>query len=207
MRDVMQPPRHYRIDDRILSPSFFSGQKPEGPIDDHGKFCGQVILDNDAPPAGTVMKFAWHHFDGERHASGSIVALSDFIAYEKWREQQAQEALEAERWRDLVDRATEENDARDFNASLAVPVKWQPAMKIALNACGASYGSGARSNSVEHIQILEPLAIGRIKRKPQSLLCGAKPGSEGLHSGKPGDQIYRVTCASCLRIAQRFRAE
>lgn len=211
MRDVMQPPRRYRIDDRMLEPRFFSGQKPEAPIDDRGKFCGQIILDDDAPPVGTVMRFAWHYFDGERHASGSIVVLDELLAYEKWREQQAQEASEAERWRDLVDRAIQENESRDFNAALAVPVRWQPASKVALNALYERNGSGARSNSVEHIQVLEPLAIGRIKREPKALLCGAKPGSEGLSTtgpywfSKPGDPVYRVTCASCLRIAARFK--
>lgn len=78
MSEIMQAPRYYRIDDRMLEPRFFSGQKPEAPIDDHGKFCGQTILDDDAPPAGTVMRFAWHRFDGEINASGSIVVLSDF---------------------------------------------------------------------------------------------------------------------------------
>lgn len=114
------------------------------------------------------------------------------------------------RWRDLVDRATEENEARDFNSALAVPVRWQPASKIALNALYERNGSGARSNSVEHIQVLEPLAIGRIKRDAKELLCGAKPGSEGLSTGpywfsKPGDPVWRVTCVACLRIAERLK--
>ena len=41
--------------------------------------------------------------------------------------------------------------AKDFNASLAIPVPWDPAFKVSLNACGKSYGSGARSNAVDHV--------------------------------------------------------
>ena len=202
------PPRHYRINDRMLSPRFFNGTV-EGPITADGKFEGQTVTD--PPPVGTMMRFKWHRFDGDINASGSMVVLADLLAFEAWERYRAEIEGEERAWQNLVDGATEENEARDFNASLRIPVRWQPAEKISLNALYEANGSGMRRNSVEHVQVMQPLAIGRLKREAEDLLCGAKPGREGLSTtgpywfSKPGTPIYRVTCASCLRIAERFK--
>ena len=204
------PPRHYRICDRMLPPSFFYG-RVEGPIGADGKFMRETILDPDAPPAGTVIRFKFHTLPGERNASGSIIVLAELQAFEAWQRHLWDVAAEDERWRDLVDSATRENENRNFNLALGIPVQWQPAAKIALNALYESSDSGHRSNSVEHVQVLEPLIAGRIKREAKDLLCGVTPGSQGLSTEwSPVDDstpIYRVTCAGCLKIAERFRCE
>jgi hypothetical protein len=204
------PPRHYRICDRMLPPSFFYGTV-EGPIGADGKFLRETILDADAPPVGTVMRFKWHTFPGDRNASGSIVVAAELEASEAWKRHLSEVAYEDQRWRDLVDRATKENASRDFNISLGIPVRWQPAQKLALNAIYEGNGSGARSNSVEHVQVLEPLTTGRIKRRAGDLLCGAKAGSQGLSTewSPPDDRtpIFKMTCSACLKIAVRFRCE
>jgi hypothetical protein len=176
------PPRHYRICDRMLPPSFFYGTV-EGSIDANGKFKGETILDADAPPAGTLMRFKWHRFGDDRNTSGSIVVLAELEAFEAWQQRVAEVVYEDKCWRDLVDEATKENAARDFNLSLGIPVTWQPAQKIALNALYEGNGSGARRNSVEHLQVMEPLIAGRIKRAVGDLLCGASKGSQGLSTG------------------------
>lgn len=198
--------RYYRIDDKMLDPRFFH-KIVDSPVTD-GKFEGHAVTD--PPPDGTPCRFKLHRFDGDRFASGAIVVLAELEAYEESERRRLKQAAEDQQWRELVDRATKENSDRDFNAGLPIPVQWQPAAKIALNACYEGNGSGARSNSVEHIQVLEPLQAGRLKRATNDLLCGAKPGSEGLSTGpywfsKPGDPVYRVTCRECLRISRRFK--
>jgi hypothetical protein len=203
----VSPPRYYRIDDRMLDPRFFH-RTVDGVITDDGKFEGHTVTD--PPPVGTMVRFKLHKFDGDRFASGAIVAVAELDAYEKWEKRRWEIVAEERAWQDLVERATKENAARDFNASLNIPVRWQTAQKIALNACYEGNGSGARSNSVEHIQIMETLVVGRLKRAAKDLLCGAKPGYEGLSTtgphwfSKPDDPIYRVTCTACLKIAKRL---
>ena len=202
-------PRYYRIDDRMLDPRFFN-RTIDGPIVDGG-FYGNVVTD--PPLAGTMMRFKFHKFEGDRFASGSVVVIAELDAHESCEKRRREVAAEERAWQDLVDHATKENAARDFNASLNLPVRWQPAQKIALNACYEGNGSGARSNSVEHVQIMETLVVGRLKRASKDLLCGSKPGREGLSTtgphwfSKPDEQIYRVTCTACLRIARRFLCE
>lgn len=205
-----QPPRYYRICDRMLPPSFFHGTV-DAPIGADGKFLREIILDADAPPAGTVMRFKWHTFPGDCNASGSIVVLADLFAREAWMQHVCDVAAADKRWRDRFDEAAKENASRDFNLALAIPVRWQPAAKLALNALYESNGSGHRRNSVEHVQLLEPLTAGRMKRKASALLCSVDAGSQGLSTEwSPVDErtpIFRVTCAKCLKIAERFRSE
>jgi hypothetical protein len=205
--NAVATPRYYRIDDRMLDPRFFNGTV-DGAITADGKFYDHVVTD--PPAAGTMMRFKWHKFEGDRFASGSVVVIAELDFYESQEKRLREIAAEERAWQDLVDRATKENGARDFNASLNLPVRWQPAQKIALNACYEGNGSGARSNSVEHIQVMETLVVGLLKRAAKDLLCGAKPGCEGLSTtgphwfSKPDDQVYRVTCTACLRIARRL---
>ncbi|SDG59378.1 hypothetical protein SAMN05216338_1001843 [Bradyrhizobium sp. Rc2d] len=177
------PPRHYRVNDRMLSPRFFNGTV-EGTITADGKFEGETVVD--PPPPGTMMRFKWHRFDGDRFASGSVVVLAELLAFEAWEIHRSEIAREEHTWQNLVDRAIDENEARDFNASLRIPVRWQPAEKIALNAMyDTGAANGRRRNSVDHVQVMEPLTIGRIKREAKDLLCGAKPGREGLSTTGP----------------------
>lgn len=204
------PPRCYRVEDRMLPPTFFYGTV-EGPIGTDGKFLGERILDADAPPAGTLMRFKWHKFDGECVASGSIVILADLLAREAWMQHVFDVAAADKRWLDRFDEAAKENASRDFNLALAIPVRWQPAQKIVLNGLYEGNGSGSRRGSVEHVQLLEPLTAGRIKRKAGALLCGADAGSQGLSTewstSDDRTPIYRVTCKACLSITERFRSE
>jgi hypothetical protein len=205
--NAVATPRYYRIDDRMLDPRFFNGTV-DGAVTADGKFYGNVVID--PPAAGTMMRFKFHKFEGDRFASGTVVVIAELDAYEKWEKHRREIAAEDRAWQGLVDRATKENAARDFNASLSLPVRWQLAQKIALNACYEGNGSGARSNSVEHVQVMETLIVGRLKRAAKDLLCGAKPGIEGLSTtgphwfSKPDDPIYRVTCTACLKISRRL---
>lgn len=206
------PPRHYRICDRMLPPSFFYGTV-DAPIGADGKFLRETILDADAPPTGTVMRFTWHTFPGDRKASGSIVVLAELQAFEAWERHRHEVAYAETRRREEQAFAAKQAGNRAFNLTLGVPVRWQPAQKIALNALYENNGSGARSSTVNHIQVMEPLTSGRIKRGPEDLLCGAKPGSEGLSTTGPywhddnSELLDRVSCVGCLKIAERFRCE
>ena len=103
------PPRYYRVNDRMLSPRFFHGTV-EGPITEDGKFEGQTVID--PPPAGTMMRFNFHHFEGDRFASGAVAVLAELTAFEAWERYRVEVEAENQRWRDMVGRATKENAAR-----------------------------------------------------------------------------------------------
>jgi hypothetical protein len=98
--------------------------------------------------------------------------VDELLSFEEKERDRGKIAAEEHVWQEPVQRAFYEIDARDFNASLMIPVRWQPAAKIALNALYEGNGSGARSNSVEHVQVMEPLGsparAGAVRRRATS---------------------------------------
>lgn len=96
-----------------------------------------------------------------------------------------------------------------FNTSLNIPVKWSPEIKQNLSGLSAdSSGDAFKKNTVFHIYLHENLDSGRLKRNSKDYLCtqvSAKWG--GNWSGTVGAQTenYKVTCKSCLKIANRFK--
>jgi hypothetical protein len=112
--NAVATPRYYRIDDRMLDPRFFNGTV-DGAITADGKFYDHVVTD--PPAAGTMMRFKWHKFEGDRFASGSVVVIAELDFYESQEKRLREIAAEERAWQDLVDRATKENGARDCHSA------------------------------------------------------------------------------------------
>jgi hypothetical protein len=114
------------------------------------------------------------------------------------------EAAEAERkahWR----RAREE--AKAFNATLRVPVRWTSGYEAVLSGLTErSSGDGQFKRTVYHIVLLEPLAEGRLRRGAGDYLCGYR-GKRWIDALDRRDgEADRITCRACLRIATRMGA-
>ncbi|WP_375312838.1 hypothetical protein WHZ77_06040 [Bradyrhizobium sp. A5] len=194
--------RYYVIDERMLSPSWFGGDRvPE--IDARGRLLNNDFMPGqNVPPPGTKMVKVWRKSPGEANSTACAVPLEDFEENER-RERAAQEAARAaEREREVLKEAVRVQIAKDFNAALEIPARWDPAFKVSVNACGRGYGSGARSNAVDHVLLREDLSIGRVKRKAGDLLCEASPEWVDDSDRK---KVYPVTCKVCLRIAKRWK--
>lgn len=127
-----------------------------------------------------------------------------------------QEQVEEERKRLNEERRQREwirtQPAREFNASLKVPVQWQPNYKLVLSGLTErSAGNGHYKGTVYHIQVLEDLHEGRLHRPAHSLLCTKDSGSYGVHDTQEQTEYiassgitHKVTCQACLRIAQKW---
>ncbi|MCS3727290.1 hypothetical protein [Bradyrhizobium betae] len=193
---------YYVIEDRCLSPSWFYGSKV-AEIDHLGRFLGNDFMPGqDVPPSGTKMVGMWRKLPGEASPSACAVTLEDFEANER-RERASQEAAAAaEREREAKKESESNERAGAFNGTLPIPVRWDPAFKVSVNACGRSYGSGARSKAVDHVLLREDLTVGRIKRKAGDLLCEPSPEWVNDYDRK---KVYPVTCRRCKQMAERLR--
>lgn len=190
---------YYVMEEGILSPSWFNGHAV-AEIDSRGRFLNADFKPGqDVPPPGTKMVKVWAKFPAEKHSVPCAVTLDDFEENERVA---AEVARGADREREALREGVRSQLAKDFNAALRIPVRWDPAFKVSVNACGRSYGSGARSNAVDHVLLREDLTIGRIKRKAGDLLCEASPDWVNDYDMK---KVYPVTCRACLKIAARFK--
>lgn len=105
----------------------------------------------------------------------------------------------------------EESEA--FNACLNVPVKWRTGMKDVLSGLSpTSAGNGINKSTVGHIELLEPLAEGRLSREAGEFLCSRNKGkqwSDNSHlrcyDGNGNLYDAKVTCKACLKMAQRWK--
>lgn len=106
------------------------------------------------------------------------------------------------------------NEAVEFNRSLKIPVRWKRAHRIAALKRKA-WADGYRSNSVEHVLLLDDLSDGRLKRKRGDFLCGARIANLAAHQilnmsdfdEQQRSKRQKVTCLKCLAIAQRWKNE
>lgn len=134
--------------------------------------------------------------DAERQAAAERAAL-----------QAAQNAVDRETAR--VQRAAKARvDALRVNASLKVPVRWTPAIKIVYSGLTErSNGCSTNRRTVNHVMLLEPVAEGRFVRGENELLC-SPTGSFGHHPTTSHDDqgAYEseITCIQCLKIARRW---
>ncbi|WP_340672370.1 hypothetical protein [Bradyrhizobium ottawaense] len=193
---------YYVIEEGILSPSWFNGHAV-AEIDSRGRFLDADFKPGqDVPPPGTKMVKVWTKFPGEKHSVPCAVTLDDFEENERVERAAAEVAKAENREREALKEGVRSQLAKDFNAALRIPVRWDPAFKVSVNACGQSYGSGARSNAVDHVLLREDLTIGRIERKAGDLLCEASPDWVNDYDLK---KVYPVTCRACLKIAARFK--
>jgi hypothetical protein len=140
-------------------------------------------------------------------------------------EEEKQRAAEAERearyaaaeQRDRERRNAMRAEAEAFNSRIKLPVQWDVGIKSVLSGLSAnSWGDGRSRSTVEHIYLLEDLNVGRIQRKKDDFLCTSAGGSNGkrysttierFHDGDGNKYQPKVTCKSCLALAQRWIQE
>jgi len=106
-------------------------------------------------------------------------------------------------------------EAENFNQSIKLPVKWDVGRKDVLSGLSAnSWGDGYRSNTVEHIYLLEDLNIGKFHRNQYDFLCTSKSGNNGKNwsgriiskyiDGDNNEYQPKVTCKACLKILEKL---
>ena len=105
-------------------------------------------------------------------------------------------------------RAQRDAENRAFNRALPISVPWGPAIKDVLSGLSErSMGDGANTRTVTHVRLKEPLQTGRLTRAAGDFLCTSQAGSNGRGWSNQADQApeCRVTCKSCLRLAEGLR--
>lgn len=132
---------------------------------------------------------------------------------------QQRKELRAKQEQEEKERAgRERREAEAFNATLHIPVRWVPGIKDVLSGLSDdSWGDGRNKATVNHIVLLEELNDGRIHRKQHDLLCTSPSGSNGkrwhgmdydrgclAYDGNNDAYPAKITCKSCLKIAQRW---
>jgi hypothetical protein len=100
-------------------------------------------------------------------------------------------------------------EAQCFNQALGVPVRWSPSIKDVLSGLvEGSNGAGFNARTVIHILLDEPLAHHRLKRDSGDFLCTPAKGSNGKRwSNSSREDSVKVTCKTCLRLAQHWQRE
>lgn len=107
--------------------------------------------------------------------------------------------------------------AEEFNATINLPVPWRISQKEVLSGLGAnSNGDGCFAKTVQHIELLDDLDAGRLRRKKHDFLCTSASGSNGnswsggnkgimFKDGDGSDYMPRPSCQRCLKLVERFR--
>lgn len=104
--------------------------------------------------------------------------------------------------------------AEDFNKSLNLPFEWQVSFKPVLSGLSEnSHGNGQNRSTVQHIQVLEDISIGRLHRNKGDFLCSKDAGKQWLGQMHPsirtdGDgnnYMPKVTCKTCLKRAKAIK--
>jgi hypothetical protein len=110
------------------------------------------------------------------------------------------------------------DEAQAFNSKIALPVRWDTGIKDVLSGLSPdSWGDGRNKSTVQHILLMEDLESGRIKRGAGDFLCsinsidnGKQWSGQKIERFHDGDGIAyqpKVTCKSCLKLADRWMGE
>lgn len=141
-----------------------------------------------------------------------ICARMDDIEQERLRQQQDELAKQAAL---REKRNAIRHEAEAFNARIALPFRWNVGIKDVLSGLSeSSWGDGRSKATVEHILLQEPVAIGRLVRNAGDFLCSASNQDNGKrwsaqvascgHDGDGKPFAPKVSCKSCLRLAERW---
>lgn len=107
--------------------------------------------------------------------------------------------------------------AAAFNASINLPAAWRISQKEVLSGLSAnSNGDGCFRNTVQHIELLAELNVGRLRRRKNAFLCTSKSGNNGnswsggntaitYMDGEGGEYMPQPTCKQCLKLVEHFR--
>lgn len=108
-------------------------------------------------------------------------------------------------------------DAEAFNATINLPVAWRIGEKEVLSGLSASSnGDGCFAKTVQHVELLDDLEAGRLRRRKGDFLCTAKSGSNGnswsggnhdirFIDGDGNKYMPKPSCKQCLKLLERFR--
>lgn len=194
----------------FIDPSFFNrcrGNSVEGIIK-NGKVVvnAHTLVFDDACPfdeGDTVIITAGGNFYAEH---------PDDIAKRKIERQQRSKKEAEERKQQL-------NNRRDlaikFNQTISLPFKWRAGFKPVLSGLSEnSMGNGRNRASVNHIQVMEDIQIGRLKRDAQDFLCTKESGKQWLTDAESisfdGNGVAytpKITCKACLERAKKIAAK
>lgn len=150
-----------------------------------------------------------------------FIHLSRYFYLETEEEQQEKKRkIEEQKARDTQEKQERDRKRREealaFNASLNIPVEWGPGVKDVLSGYSEkSWGDGHNSATVYHVFLKEDIHDGRLQRKKGDFLCSSSSKDNGKNwCGQQerewidnNREIHRpkVTCKSCLKIAERWR--
>jgi hypothetical protein len=158
----------------------------------------------EAPPAGAAVRVwlgRWFY----------CATQAELDEAERARETAREE--EKRRRREELNRYRQE--AETFNARVRLPVAWDVGIKDVLSGLTeTSLGDGRNRKTVKHVLLLEPLQVGRLKRKARDFLCSISAARNGKRwSGQTIDRAVdgdgneyapAITCKSCLQLAARL---
>lgn len=108
-------------------------------------------------------------------------------------------------------------EAEEFNSEYNLPFEWEIGIKaVRTGLTERSMGNGVYSKTVYHVLLKSSLNDGRMKRSKGEFLCTPHGGSNGLFSELISPEYFqdadgvqykpKITCKSCLKIAERWRA-
>ncbi len=195
----------------LLEPFWFNrvrhGQHPASVAADATVTVEGVTLHlrGEHPPVGSAVQ-VWLGF------SGFFVCATTAEIERDAAERRERQAAEEAQHRARLDAQREE--AKAFNARIALPVHWDVGIKDVLSGLSEnSWGDGRSKATVEHIYLLEDFEAGRIKRRKGDFLCTSANGSNGkrwsttverAHDGSGAPYQPKVTCKACLKLAERW---
>lgn len=207
----MKAPEKHKMDIKgFLDPRWFRGlpKQTEQTVNQSGQviYHGQTLYFIEpfkALPPGTVVIITpgnWFY----------ATVKAEKEAYESYLQERRK--LEAEQYKQRLNRYRAEAEA--FNSQYTFPFKWDVGKKDVLSGLQAnSWGDGRRANTVNHIYLLEPVTVGRLKRQAGDFLCTSAGGNNGKQwggspveraiDGKGKEYQPRITCKACLKIANR----
>lgn len=160
----------------------------------------------DLPPGTPVMVMLnrWFWF----------VSREDFEKHQRLKEEERKRHEEEYRLKSIALRV----EAEQFNSEFNFPFEWEIGIKAVLSGLTErSMGNGVYKNTVHHVYLKSPIKIERIKRNEGDFLCTSKGGNNGHFSELRTEEYFedadgvkykpKITCKSCLRLAERWRVQ
>lgn len=127
-----------------------------------------------------------------------------------------EQKIKEQKVRDIAIQKKIREDAEKANNKLNIPVPWTSGFKSVLSGLSEnSNGNGFNKKTVIHILLEDDLNVGRLKRKSGSFLCTAESGDNGkewvdlkiMQNDGIGSYIAKITCRTCLKIAERWKKD
>ncbi|RRJ54949.1 hypothetical protein EHV15_35860 [Paenibacillus oralis] len=142
-----------------------------------------------------------------------FMSKDDFDKLQLQKEEERQRQEEDYRLKSI----TRREEAEQFNSEFNFPFEWEIGVKAVLSGLTErSMGNGLYQNTVHHIYLKNSVNIDRVKRNAGDFLCTSKGGNNGHFAELRTEEYFqdaegaiykpKITCKSCLKIAERWRA-